>query len=200
MEKSTLLGLVVFLLIVLLGSLYYGIDFNSIKDKIPEISGKKTVNVYFEPVNAESKPIIPPLEDVTFRYWEDRENVDFVEVKSRDEADVVVKWIKEYSDNQLGNTFESKLVEIGYGDSQCIDKWFPYDTFTIEKVLKHELGHVLGKGHSNESNNIMYYQLPKTYSIKVSGFHTDGRYLSGGYWGDCNVILDAQSQGALVGN
>jgi len=198
MEKSTLIGIVIFLLIILLGSLYYGIDFNSVKDKIPEVSGKKTIRVYFEPVNTEPKPDVTNIEDVSFRYWEERENVDFREVSSKEEADVVVKWIKEYSDNQLGYTLESKYVELGYGDSRCIGKWFPYDSFTTDRVLKHELGHVLGKGHSNESRDIMYHQLPKTYTIHTESVDNDGFNHYAYFSGDCKALREAVSQNILV--
>lgn len=125
--------------------------------------GTKQINIFFEG----DVPYYGGFNKVT-EYWEKSDKVNFEQVYNLDESDVIVKVVREYNDETLGFTFEGKLLEIGLGDSKCNANFYSYDEETIKKVITHEFGHIIGKQHSNDINDIMYPSFEKKYDIKYS--------------------------------
>jgi hypothetical protein len=52
-----------------------------------------------------------------------------------------------------------------------IDK---FDSTTVELVLAHELGHILGLGHSSETSSLMYFDLTEKKHLALSQDDMDG--------------------------
>ncbi len=150
------------LLILITGFLVYNGDLRT-----NNLDETKEIRIYFEPVTKDPKP------DINFGfstvYWENIEDVDFIKVESQEEADVTVRWIKEYSDNKLGFAMNG-FVELGYGDSECEGTWRPYEATSMGDVFIHELGHILGKGHSTDEFNIMYPTTNRIYVMVEDDF------------------------------
>ena len=101
-------------------------------------------------------------------FWEKNANVNFKEVSTFSEAEVYVKWFKEFGTGTLGHTLNQKVIDIGIGDSNCLQKWRSYTYNTILLIAEHELGHALGaKDDYENSNRIMYYKLSTKYEIDI---------------------------------
>src|SRR3989344_3693015 len=196
MEKSTLYGIIAILLVLAVGFVFF--DFNTSRITGNEIIPfDKTIKVYFEEGNPTNYGENGDL-DYRFNYWEGfrtENKVNFVYEENKEEADVIVRRIKEYSDNSLGFTAEGKFVDVGEGDSKCDGIWRPYYRESIDKVLIHELGHVLGREYSDDPTDIMYPEFKKIYSFEIKkdfeGYQYPGnRFLEG----DCSRILKAKSE------
>ena len=141
-------------------------------DQLPQKSQlqsqTKTIKIYIDtfPYGVDKKYENSIREAMSF--WEKNVNVTFKEVSTFSEADVYVKWFKEFGTGTLGHTLNQKVIDIGIGDSNCLQKWRPYTYNTVLLIAKHELGHALG-GDDNYQNpdTIMYYKLSTKYEIDI---------------------------------
>jgi hypothetical protein len=100
-------------------------------------------------------------------YWSKRENIKFKET-TPDKADIQIQWIKEFGGKHLGYAIGNNFIEIGLGDSSCIEKWQVYSHETISSIAKHELGHVLGYNHNENPDDFMYYSISTKYNIDIN--------------------------------
>ena len=101
-----------------------------------------------------------------FTYWEKRNNVIFKEVNEISGPDTVfVDWIKEYGGPHIGQATRGNSINIGLGDNHCNNKYQLFTYYSVVAITKHEVGHILGYQHSNDSNDIMY---PITYTKYVN--------------------------------
>lgn len=97
-------------------------------------------------------------------FWEKEAKVTFREVSSPQEARVVVSWIKEFGGGTLGHAVNSNFIEIGLGDSYCLNTWRPYKYESVLAVAIHELGHAFGADDNyNDSSKVMYYKTSMEY-------------------------------------
>ena len=90
------------------------------------------------------------------KFWESRVDVKFEIVDSINDANLILKFVRELPGLYDGFVFNGKLVKIGLGNSNCHGNWHPFDEQTITLLVTHELGHVMGFKHSQDKNNIMY--------------------------------------------
>ncbi len=132
-------------------------------------STQKTTAIYIDslPFGVDSKYANSIREATSF--WEKNlPSANFKEVSSQKDADVIVKWVKEFGGRSLGHTVYSDFIEIGLGDSLCLEKWKPYDYDTVLLIAKHELGHALGgEDQYDDPRKVMYYQISTKYEIDV---------------------------------
>ena len=132
-------------------------------------STQKTTAIYIDslPFGVDSKYANSIREAMSF--WEKNlPSANFKEVSSQKDADVIVKWVKEFGGRSLGHTVYSDFIEIGLGDSFCLEKWKPYDYDTVLLIAKHELGHALGgEDQYDDPKKIMYYQISTKYGTDI---------------------------------
>ena len=101
------------------------------------------------------------------KFWEERiPGLKFYAADNHRGANFAVQWVKEFGGEHVGYAFGSEFVEVGLGDSNCIEKWTPYSSDHVANILKHEIGHILGFEHSDNPDDIMYpIALSKEYGL-----------------------------------
>jgi len=144
------------------------------------VSGK--LNVYFEPLPAYSDILLSTVVDSTMS---DLGSINLygARVKTVDnesEADISVRWIKDYGSHTIGSATFNSALSIGLGSTNCLGDWRSFDSDTVTRILWHELGHSLGYGHSKDPNNIMYFQTDTKYIYeqRISEVLSGGWYMT----------------------
>ena len=144
------------------------------------VSGK--LNVYFEP--------LPQYSDISLTTVVDdiMSNLVLIDlygarvqtVDNASEADISVRWIKDYGSHTIGSATFNSALSIGLGSTNCSGDWRSFDSDTVIRILWHEIGHSLGYGHSNDLNNIMYFQTDTKYIYeqRVSEVLSGGWYMT----------------------
>lgn len=94
--------------------------------------------------------------------WEDANpGLKFYKADSPETANFVIKWVKEFGVKHVGYAYGDKFIEVGLGDSNCLNTWQPYSANHVNWIMMHELGHVLGHEHSSDPDSIMYPTAPR---------------------------------------
>ena len=144
------------------------------------VTGK--LNVYFEPLPTYSDILLSTVVDSTMS---DLASIDLYgarvqTVDNASEADISVRWIKDYGSHTIGSATFNSALSIGLGSTNCLGDWSSFDADTVIRILWHELGHSLGYGHSNDPNNIMYFATDTKYSYeqRVSEVLSGGWYMT----------------------
>lgn len=172
--KITITIILIIILLFFMGDFYANIFLDSEtinvdnnKLNIQKINSQKIISVYIEdlPYGIDLKYLNSIRE--AFAEWEKiNPQVTFRETNLQD-AEVHIQWIKEFGGHPLGQVVKTDFVQVGLGDSNCLNKWQPYTYETVLNIATHEIGHVLGLDHSNDSTNIMYESLNTKYEIDV---------------------------------
>ena len=128
------------------------------------------LNVYFDPIPAYADSSISPVVSNVMEAFSTANlyGASINRVYTPVTADINIKWIKDYGSHTLGVAIYKSVIEIGLGSTNCLDEWVPFDANTVTKVLWHELGHSLGYGHSNDSNNVMHSTTSTRYIYERS--------------------------------
>jgi tetratricopeptide (TPR) repeat protein len=92
--------------------------------------------------------------------------VKFSYTKSKADANIWVTWtVRKLGEGVLGHAHLGKgVVEVTLGDYYCDGSFQLYDVATIEKIMRHELGHSIGFGHFSDPANIMYPTIKQKYA------------------------------------
>ncbi|MDE1770752.1 MAG: matrixin family metalloprotease [Thaumarchaeota archaeon] len=124
------------------------------------ISGliKGYINFYVEPLPSYADPSIQQgiNNDLSVLDGHTIVGLPVHRVYDSSQADIYISWIKDYGTTTLGHTVFGKLIEVGLGTQNCVGIWQPFSSWTVEKILWHELGHSFGYSHSTDPNNIMF--------------------------------------------
>ena len=146
---------------------------------------QKQYKVYVNDLPYKIDPTYKKSVDEAISYWESKENVDFVYTDNVKDADLIIYWVKDFSVEHVGYAYKN-LIEIGLGDSYCYNDWHPYSFKYVSQNMKHEFGHFLGYDHSEDKNDIMYFQSKQEYeyTINESDLLPSGYYQ---YYGFCTL-------------
>jgi len=103
-----------------------------------------------------------------FAYWERKENVTFVMIdkntdfsRTNEQNSIFVEMVKEggYSSNGRAYVVNPYHLHEGFyvalGDHRCRGVWQAYTYDTVLHLVTHELGHILGYWHNNNSTDLM---------------------------------------------
>jgi len=130
------------------------------------VDAQTTYNVYVNDLPSWADYASGVMYDAT-KAWEDANpSLEFYETSTLGEADFRVQWVKEFGVEHVGYAFGNRFLEVGLGDSDCKGNWQPYSSAYVTKIMMHEIGHILGQGHSSDPDNIMYpVALNKEYGL-----------------------------------
>ncbi len=114
--------------------------------------------------------------------------VKLTRVSDESQADFSIWWVKDYGPETLGVAYTKRTATIGLGSTNCAGDWQHFDNYTITKIAWHEIGHVLGYGHSDDPANIMYPTIPTRYThdqdienkVIPDGWYTVFTFCNGG--------------------
>lgn len=132
------------------------------------------IKYYVEPLPAYSTYDIALFDD----YLDGRiqEGVPLKRVYDEASADFSVRWVKDYGDH-LGVAYGRTTATVGLGGSNC-GEWQHFDDASVTATAWHEIGHVLGFGHSDDPGNIMY---PTGHTRYKQDIHFEGPISDGWY-------------------
>ena len=137
----------------------------------PFVSGmvKGTLNIYFEPVPSYASDGVSEAVKETSKLLDGYEIYPMTlrVVSNPNDADIIIKWLKDFGSPTLGHAIFKSVIEVGLGEGNCFVDWQAYNAETVHKILWHELGHAFGFNHSTKSNNIMYPTIEPQFSMDV---------------------------------
>lgn len=132
------------------------------------LAQQQTFLVYVEQIPDYATMYTSHIIDDAIKFWKSANpKVQFSKTDTPEKANLHVQWIRDYgSFNGLAGEYAGNgLVQIGLGDSNCLNNWQPYSSATIIHITEHEIGHFLGLGHVTDPNNIMYPTTSIQYGV-----------------------------------
>jgi len=127
---------------------------------------KTTYNVYVDELPTWADYASDVMVDATEAWKDKNPGLEFNFVSTKAESDFRVQWVKEFGVEHVGYALGNRFVEVGLGDSDCTGSWQPYSSGYVTNIMTHEIGHILGLGHSADKEDIMYpVALNKEYGL-----------------------------------
>ncbi|MBI5147001.1 MAG: matrixin family metalloprotease [Thaumarchaeota archaeon] len=145
----------------------------------PTVTQNNNTYVLNYKVFVNKQPTGLPLDHVgtlnnSTKYWESqafnsnkgKAAVKFSSTDTKAEASIWVTWtVRKLGEGVLGHAHVGKgVVEVALGDYNCDGSFQLYDVNSVEKIMRHELGHSIGLGHSEDTSSIMYPSMKPKYA------------------------------------
>ena len=109
---------------------------------------KNTYYVYVDPLPEWANYASNVMYEST-EYWKNvNPKLTFLKVDDPKDADFRIQWVREFGVEHVGYEYDDKFIEVGLGDSVCLNEWNPYSSRHVANIMKHEIGHILGFDHS----------------------------------------------------
>ena len=123
-------------------------------------SGIKKYTVYAEPLPDWAVKAKDAINDA-MTFWKQNTGVEFTLVDSPQNANIVIKWIKESAGVYDAYTINQNRIDISVGNTACDGTWHSFDSNSVSALTIHEFGHALGLEHSSDPNNVMFPVIKK---------------------------------------
>ena len=117
--------------------------------------------------------IVEALEDL------DLYGASIMQTSVEADADILVRWARDYDDHILGLAINQTVIHVGLGRTNCLDSWQAFDAETVRRILWHEFGHTFAYSHSADRTNVMY---PTTDTRFAVGEEIERVLAPGSYW------------------
>lgn len=145
----------------------------------PTVTQKNDTYVLNYKIYVNKQPTGLPLDHVSTlnnstQYWESqtfssnkgKAVVRFSTTNTKADANIWVTWtVRKLGEGVLGHAHVGKgVVEVALGDYNCDGSFQLYDVNSVERIMRHELGHAIGLGHSTDMNSIMYPSMKPKYA------------------------------------
>ncbi len=112
------------------------------------------INYYVDPLPFYSTYDISHFDEFLDGRYE--QGIKLTRVYDESQADFTIMWVKDYGPEYLGVAYSGNIATVSLGATSCDGTWQHLTDWSITQTTWHEIGHVLGYGHSDKVDNIMY--------------------------------------------
>lgn len=153
---------------------------------IPHVSAQEqmTYYIYVDPVPDYATNYASNAINVAIQAWQNTNpDLKLYVTTSKSQANFQVQWLRDTAGESFnGEAFVSSgIIQVALGSSyNCYEKWEPFSENYVDQIMEHEIGHLLGLGHSTDPNNIMYGGLLKGFQYGL--IEKDTNLSSGWNW------------------